>query len=102
MAVSLTANRCATSTMSIRLADAGEWRQGQLGGRTAGRFGRQQQQAGPVWRCRGDAESSAVPPPHPRAVADKQHLPKQIADGAKNDGEYNVKTAEAAQFGYGQ
>ncbi|MFO1248398.1 MAG: hypothetical protein U1E93_09310 [Alphaproteobacteria bacterium] len=37
----------------------------------------------------------------PRSVADKASLPKQIADAAKNDGEYNVKTAEAA-YGYGQ
>jgi hypothetical protein len=41
------------------------------------------------------------PAPDPRAAADKASLPKQIADGAKNDGEYNIKTAEAA-YGYGQ
>lgn len=52
----------------------------------------------------GDAETMQKfggPAPDPRAAADKKTLPKQIADGAKNDGEYNVKTAEAA-FGYGQ
>ena len=52
----------------------------------------------------GDAETMQKfggPAPDPRAVADKKSLPKQIADGAKNGGEYNVKTAEAA-FGYGQ
>ena len=52
----------------------------------------------------GDAETMQKfggPAPDPRAAADKKTLPKQIADGAKNDGEYNVKTAEAA-YGYGQ
>jgi hypothetical protein len=52
----------------------------------------------------GDAEAMQKfggPAPDPRAVADKNTLPKQIADGAKNNGEYNVKTAEAA-YGYGQ
>jgi hypothetical protein len=52
----------------------------------------------------GDAEAMQKfggPAPDPRAVADKKSLPKQIADGAKNDGEYNIKTAEAA-YGYGQ
>ncbi len=52
----------------------------------------------------GDAEAMQKfggPAPDPRAAADKKSLPKQIADGAKNNGEYNVKTAEAA-FGYGQ
>ena len=52
----------------------------------------------------GDAEQmqkAGGPAPDPRAAADKASLPKQIADGAKNDGEYNVKTAEAA-YGYGQ
>ena len=52
----------------------------------------------------GDAETMQKfggPAPDPRSVADKKSLPKQIADGAKNDGEYNVKTAEAA-YGYGQ
>jgi hypothetical protein len=52
----------------------------------------------------GDAETMQKfggPAPDPRAAADKKSLPKQIADGAKNDGEYNVKTAEAA-YGYGQ
>jgi hypothetical protein len=52
----------------------------------------------------GDAEAMQKfggPAPDPRAAADKKSLPKQIADGAKNDGEYNVKTAEAA-YGYGQ
>ena len=52
----------------------------------------------------GDAEAMQKfggPAPDPRAAADKKTLPKQIADGAKNDGEYNVKTAEAA-YGYGQ
>jgi hypothetical protein len=52
----------------------------------------------------GDAEAMQKfggPAPDPRIAADKKSLPKQIADGAKNDGEYNVKTAEAA-FGYGQ
>ena len=43
------------------------------------------------------------PAPDPRAAADKASLPKQIADAAlpKNNGEYSVKTAEAA-YGYGQ
>ncbi|MCX7281340.1 MAG: hypothetical protein NTX21_07265 [Alphaproteobacteria bacterium] len=52
----------------------------------------------------GDAETMQKfggPAPDPRIASDKKTLPKQIADGAKNDGEYNVKTAEAA-FGYGQ
>ena len=52
----------------------------------------------------GDAEAMQKfggPAVDPRAAADKKSLPKQIADGAKNDGEYNVKTAEAA-YGYGQ
>jgi len=52
----------------------------------------------------GDAEAMQKfggPAPDPRAAADKKSLPKQIADGAKSNGEYNVKTAEAA-FGYGQ
>jgi tetratricopeptide (TPR) repeat protein len=52
----------------------------------------------------GDAEAMQKfggPAPDPRAAADRKSLPKQIADGAKNNGEYNVKTAEAA-FGYGQ
>jgi hypothetical protein len=52
----------------------------------------------------GDAEAMQKfggPAPDPRIANDKKTLPKQIADAAKNDGEYNVKTAEAA-FGYGQ
>ena len=52
----------------------------------------------------GDAEAMQKfggPAPDPRAAADKKSMPAQIAAGAKNDGEYNVKTAEAA-FGYGQ
>lgn len=52
----------------------------------------------------GDAEAMQKfggPAPDPRAVADKKTMPAQIAAGAKNDGEYNVKTAEAA-YGYGQ
>jgi len=51
----------------------------------------------------GDAEAMQKfggPAPDPRAVADKKSMPQQIAAGAKNDGEYNVKTAEAA-YGYG-
>jgi len=52
----------------------------------------------------GDAEQmqkAGGPAPDPRAAADKASLPKQIADAAKQDGEYNVKTAEAA-YGYGR
>jgi hypothetical protein len=52
----------------------------------------------------GDADAMQKfggPAADPREAADKKSLPKQIADGAKNDGEYNVKTAEAA-YGYGQ
>jgi hypothetical protein len=51
----------------------------------------------------GDAEAMQKfggPAPDPRSVQDKATLPKQIADGAKSDGEYNVKTAEAV-YGYG-
>lgn len=51
----------------------------------------------------GDAEAMQKfggPAPDPRAAADKKSMPQQIAAGAKNDGEYNVKTAEAA-YGYG-
>jgi hypothetical protein len=51
----------------------------------------------------GDAETMQKfggPAPDPRAAADRKSMPQQIAAGAKNDGEYNVKTAEAA-YGYG-
>ena len=46
-------------------------------------------------------QKAGGPAPDPRAAADKASLPKQIADAAKQDGEYNVKTAEAA-YGYGR
>jgi len=52
----------------------------------------------------GDAEQMQKvggPAPDSRAAADKASLPKQIADAAKQDGEYNIKTAEAA-YGYGR
>ncbi|MEO8300529.1 MAG: hypothetical protein ABI608_01980 [Rhizomicrobium sp.] len=48
----------------------------------------------------GAMQKFGGPAPDPRAVADKASLPKQIADGAKSDGEYNIKTAEAV-YGYG-
>ena len=51
----------------------------------------------------GDAEAMAKfggPTPDPRAAADKKSMPAQIAAAAKNAGEYDVKTAEAA-YGYG-
>ena len=51
----------------------------------------------------GDAETMQKlggPAPDPREAADKKSLPAQIAAGAKQGGEYNVKTAEAL-YGYG-
>lgn len=38
---------------------------------------------------------SGFPPPDAKADADKKTMPAQIAAGAKQGGEYNVKTAEA-------
>ncbi len=51
----------------------------------------------------GDAEAMAKaggPPPDAREAADKKSIPAQIAAGAKQGAEYNVKTAEAL-YGYG-
>jgi hypothetical protein len=51
----------------------------------------------------GDAEAMQKfggPAPDPRAVADKKSMPAQIAAGDKQNGQYDVKTAEAA-YGYG-
>ena len=51
----------------------------------------------------GDAEAMQKfggPAPDPRAAADKKSMPAQIAAGAKQNGQYDVKTAEAA-YGYG-
>jgi hypothetical protein len=51
----------------------------------------------------GDAEAmqkSGGPAPDPREAADKKSMPAQIAAGPKQNGQYNVKTAEAA-YGYG-
>ena len=51
----------------------------------------------------GDAEQMQKfggPAPDPREAADKKSMPAQIAAGAKQNGQYNVKTAEAA-YGYG-
>ena len=50
----------------------------------------------------GDAEQMQAvggPAPDPREAADKKSIPAQIAAGAKQGGEYNVKTAEAL-YGY--
>ena len=51
----------------------------------------------------GDAEAMQKfggPAPDPREAADKKSMPAQIAAGAKQNGNYDVKTAEAA-YGYG-
>jgi hypothetical protein len=51
----------------------------------------------------GDAEAMQKfggPAPDPREAADKKSMPSQIAAGAKQNGNYDVKTAEAA-YGYG-
>lgn len=51
----------------------------------------------------GDAEAMQKfggPAPDPREAADKKSMPAQIAAGAKQNGQYDVKTAEAA-YGYG-
>jgi hypothetical protein len=51
----------------------------------------------------GDAEAMAKaggPAPDAREAADKKSIPSQIALGAKQGAEYNVKTAEAL-YGYG-
>lgn len=51
----------------------------------------------------GDAEAMQKvggPAPDAREAADKKSIPAQIAAGAKQGGEYNVKTAEAL-YGYG-
>jgi len=51
----------------------------------------------------GDAEALQKvggPPADAREVADKKSIPAQIAAGAKQNGEYNVKLAEAL-YGYG-
>jgi hypothetical protein len=43
---------------------------------------------------------TGYPPPDPKADADKKTMPQQIAAGAKQNGQYNVKLAEAL-YGYG-
>jgi hypothetical protein len=51
----------------------------------------------------GDAEAMGKfggPALDPRAAGDKKSMPAQIAAGPKQNGQYNVKTAEAA-YGYG-
>ncbi len=66
---------------------------GQLVGSTANKSG-----------LYGDAEAFQKiggPAPDSREAADKKSFASQIAAGAKQGGEYNVKTAEAA-YGYGQ
>ena len=51
----------------------------------------------------GDADAMQKyggPAPDPREAADKKSMPAQIAAGPKQNGQYNVKTAQAA-YGYG-
>jgi hypothetical protein len=43
---------------------------------------------------------TGYPPPDAKADADKKTMPQQIAAGAKQNGQYNVKLAEAL-YGYG-
>jgi len=43
---------------------------------------------------------TGFPEPGPKVDADKKTFPQQVAAGAKQNGVYNVKTAEAA-YGYG-
>ncbi len=46
------------------------------------------------------AGGTNFPPPDAKADADKKTMPQQIAGGAKQNGQYNVKLAEAL-YGYG-
>ena len=46
------------------------------------------------------AGATGFPPAGPKADADKKTIPAQIAAGAKQNGQYNVKLAEAL-YGYG-
>jgi hypothetical protein len=46
------------------------------------------------------AGGTGFPPPEAKVDADKKTFAQQIAAGAKQNGQYNVKTAEAA-YGYG-
>ena len=58
--------------------------------------------AGLLRRCGAGRRNSAAPacPTDAKADADKKTMPQQIAAGAKQNGEYNVKLAEAL-YGYG-
>ena len=67
--------------------------------RAAGRLDRQPQLA-LLWRCRSLPEAGGPAARPARQAADKKTIPDQIAAGPKQNGEYNVKLAEAL-YGYG-